>query len=229
MQPFICLSVRRPWMFGAIVLFSAVASAQTAPLTISGTPKSTATVDQYYSFRPTTSGRDRWRLRFTVTGKPSWATLSPYSGTLYGVPRTSHIGTYSNIVITVTDGKTSAKLPAFSIKVVAPGAAPAPTPTPTPTPAPTPPPPSAGNATVSWAPPTQNTNGSTLTNLAGYRILYGKTRGGPYSSNITLTNPSLSTYVVENLTAGTYYFVVTARNSTGVESAYSNEASKTIN
>src|ERR1700686_4746433 len=41
---------------------------------------------------------------------------------------------------------------------------------PPPAPAPTP---TVGAAALSWTAPDQNTDGSTLTNLAGYRIYYG--------------------------------------------------------
>ncbi len=85
-----------------------------------------------------------------------------------------------------------------------------------------------GSATLSWTPPTANEDGSVLTDLAGYKIHYGASSRS-YTNTIVLSNPGLSTYVIDNLTAGTYYFVVTAFNTPGNESAYSNEGSKTIN
>ena len=84
-----------------------------------------------------------------------------------------------------------------------------------------------GSATLTWTPPTTNTNGTPLTNLAGYRVRWG-TAAGNYPNAVTLNNPGLATYVVGNLAPGTYYFVVTALNSSGVESQFSNMASKTI-
>jgi hypothetical protein len=84
-----------------------------------------------------------------------------------------------------------------------------------------------GSATVSWTPPTTNTDGSPLTNLAGYRVYWG-TSPGSYSSSVTLNNPGLTSYVVGNLPPGTYYFVATALSSSGAESAFSAAASKTI-
>ena len=66
-----------------------------------------------------------------------------------------------------------------------------------------------------------------MTNLAGYRVYWGPAAGN-YTSSVTLTNPGLTSYVVGSLVPGTYYFVVTARNSAGVESQISNVASKTI-
>lgn len=82
--------------------------------------------------------------------------------------------------------------------------------------------------TLNWTPPTENTNGTTLTNLAGYNIHYG-TASHNYTQTISVTNPGLASYVVENLTAGTYYFAVAAVNSAGTESPLSSEVSTTVN
>jgi hypothetical protein len=84
-----------------------------------------------------------------------------------------------------------------------------------------------GSATLSWTPPTQNTDGSALTSLAGYRVYYG-TSATALTSTIQLTNPGLTRYVVSDLSAGTYYFAIAAYNSTGTESAMSNVGSKSI-
>lgn len=85
-----------------------------------------------------------------------------------------------------------------------------------------------GNAsvTLSWTPPTQNEDGSVLTDLAGYRLHYG-TRQGEYDTTIGIDNPSVSTYVVEGLDPGTYYFVASSYTTSGIESRYSNVAVKT--
>jgi hypothetical protein len=84
-----------------------------------------------------------------------------------------------------------------------------------------------GSATLSWTPPTTNIDDSTLVDLAGYRIKYG-TSPGSYPNVIDVTNEGLTSYVVENLSANTYYFVMTAYNSSNVESENSNEASAVI-
>lgn len=80
-----------------------------------------------------------------------------------------------------------------------------------------------GTVTLYWTAPTRNTDGSPLTDLAGYNIYYG-TRPGDYRSSIHLDNPGLTTYVVEYLQPDTYYFAMTAINSSGAESAFSGEA-----
>ena len=86
----------------------------------------------------------------------------------------------------------------------------------------------SGNARVSWMPPTENTDGSQLADLAGYRIHYG-TSAGNYSDTIDIDTPGLSSYLIENLASSTWYFSMTAVNSSGVESTFSTEVSKTIN
>jgi Fibronectin type III domain len=99
--------------------------------------------------------------------------------------------------------------------------APAPAPTPKP-PAPSPAPaPATGTATLAWNAPAAA--------VTGYRVYYGTSSrnytqalgGGAY---VTAT-----TWTVKGLAGGkTYYFAVTAVDSSGVESAYSAEASKAI-
>jgi len=84
-----------------------------------------------------------------------------------------------------------------------------------------------GSTTLSWMPPTQNSDGSPLTDLAGYKIYFGN-ESGNYHTSIQIDNPGLALYVVENLTPNIYYFVLTAINSSGVESQFSNEVSKLV-
>jgi hypothetical protein len=84
-----------------------------------------------------------------------------------------------------------------------------------------------GSATLAWDAPATNTDGTALTDLAGYKIYYG-TVSGKYSHVIDVGN--LTTYRVENLTVGTtYFFVVTDYNTSGAESGLSNEVAKTVN
>lgn len=85
----------------------------------------------------------------------------------------------------------------------------------------------AGSAMLSWTAPTQNEDATPLTDLAGYKIYYGKASGN-YTDQVRIDNPGVTTYVVDNLTPDTYYFVATAYNEAGTESAYSSEAVKDI-
>lgn len=174
--------------------------------TISGTPPTSVKSGSAYSFTPTARDPNGDKLTFSISNRPSWATFNTSTGRLSGTPTSAHVGTYSNIVIRVSDGRTTVSLPAFSITVsdVA-----------------------NGSATLSWTPPTRNADGSTLRNLAGYRIVYGTSRNA-LNRTIEVKNPGISTYVVENLSPGTYYFGVKAFTSSGTESALSNIASKTV-
>jgi hypothetical protein len=174
--------------------------------TISGTPAKSATIGTSYSFRPVASDADGDALGFSIQNKPSWATFATSTGTLSGTPTSA--ATYSNIIISASDGKSSAKLPAFSISV---------------TQSPSP----SRSATLSWDAPTRNTDGSALLNLAGYRIHYG-TAAGVLTKSIQVANPGLTTYVVENVGTGTFYFAVKAYTKDGTESAASNVISKIV-
>jgi hypothetical protein len=82
-------------------------------------------------------------------------------------------------------------------------------------------------ATLEWTPPTTQTDGATLGDLAGYRIHYGKSTRA-LDQTIEIRNPSISTYVVEGLAPGTYYFAITAFNSRNLESDRSNAGKKDI-
>ncbi len=161
---------------------------------------------QTYSFQPSAKDANGDSLTFSASGLPAWASIDSKTGRITGAPSASEVGEYEGITITVSDGKASASLGPFSITVseVA-----------------------GGTATLSWTPPTENTDGSVLANLAGYEVRYGRDRNN-LSNVVSLDNPSLSIYVVENLTSGTWYFAVAAINSAGVASDLSNVAAKTI-
>jgi hypothetical protein len=87
---------------------------------------------------------------------------------------------------------------------------------------------STGTALLSWTPPTQNTDGTALTDLAGYKIYYG-TESGNYTEVVTLNDPGVPSHQIDNLSSGEWFFVMTSFNSQNIESSYSNEASKIIN
>ncbi len=187
--------------------FSIVVSQANRPPTISGTPPTAVREGQAYAFAPTAADPDGDSLSFTILNRPAWASFNAATGALTGTPGAGTVGTYANITIRVNDGKATTSLPAFSIGVqqVA-----------------------MGSATLSWQPPTTRTDGSPLTNLAGYRIRYG-TASGSYPNLIDIPNGGLTSAVVENLSAATWYFVASAYDTTGAESNYSSQVSKTIN
>ena len=85
----------------------------------------------------------------------------------------------------------------------------------------------AGEVLLAWTPPTTNVDGSPLNDLAGFMIYYGAYPGN-YTRSIDLPDPGATNYTVTNLTdGGTYFFAVTAYDTSGNESDYSNEVGKT--
>ena len=179
---------------------------KSAPV-ISGNPATAILIGDMYSFTPTASDADGDTLTFSIQNQPSWAGFDTASGALSGQPTLGNIGMYSSIQISVSDGQASASLSQFAISVDQVGTL---------------------STTLSWTPPTQNEDGSTLTDLAGYKIYWGTTPGN-YTNSVTVDNPGLTTYVVSNLSPGTYEFVATSVNDAGVESVYSNPATKVLN
>jgi hypothetical protein len=180
--------------------------AQNSAPKISGSPPTTAKVNQAYSFQPVADDPEGDKLAFSITNRPAWATFDVATGRLSGTPSSSYTGTFADIRISVSDGQATSSLNAFTISVA--GA-------------------DLGSATLRWQAPTSNTDGSPLTNLAGYIIRYG-TELGSLSTEVRVANPGLTTYVVSDLEQATWYFQVSAYNSSGVESAPSATASKTI-
>jgi hypothetical protein len=76
-----------------------------------------------------------------------------------------------------------------------------------------------GATTLSWVPPTTNVDGTPL-KLTGYRIYWSQSKDH-FSHSVTLTNPGLTRYVVDQLAPATWYFVATALSADG-ESEFSN-------
>jgi hypothetical protein len=172
---------------------------------LSGTPPGTVVAGNAYVFQPTvqTTGGT---ATLSATGLPSWAIINSSTGEISGTPTGGDVGTTSNIAIVAVDGSATASLPAFTIDVTAPA---------------------AGSASLSWTAPTQNTDGTPVTDLAGYHIYFG-TSVGALNSLIDVPGAATTEYEISNLSSGTYYFIVVAYNSLGFESPASNQASKTI-
>lgn len=84
-----------------------------------------------------------------------------------------------------------------------------------------------GSVTLSWTAPITRTDASPLTNLAGYKIFYGR-MSGIYDFQININNPGILTYVIESLVSGEWYFAVAAYDANGLESDRSNEVLRKI-
>jgi len=85
----------------------------------------------------------------------------------------------------------------------------------------------SNTAIVSWMPPTQRTDGTALTDLAGYRVYYGKSLNA-MTRNIDVRNPGQTSQFIDELDKGTWYFAVTAYTSGGLESEMSEIAAKRV-
>jgi hypothetical protein len=84
-----------------------------------------------------------------------------------------------------------------------------------------------GTATINWTAPTRNSNGTTLTDLASYKVLYG-TSSGNLNMSKAVSDPRATSTSIGSLGQGTWYFAVRAVNSKGVESSNSGTVSKSI-
>jgi putative Ig domain-containing protein len=174
--------------------------------TISGSPSPTIVAGEFYEFMPEAADADGDTLEFNIVRKPSWANFNKSTGRLSGTPQDGDVGNFTNIEISVSDGQESRALTAFDITVDAIA---------------------LGAATLSWNPPTQNVDGSALMDLQGYRIYYGRDPT-VLGRSVAITNPGLTSYVIENLQPGVWHFVMTSINVDGVESRRTDPVSKSI-
>src|SRR5579862_4804609 len=94
-------------------------SSPAAPITIHGTPTTTATVGSRYALQAIASAPAGTSVGYSIANKPRWATFSTTNGMLEGVPQSSDVGTYQDIIISASDGSGTASLPGFSITVKA--------------------------------------------------------------------------------------------------------------
>ena len=182
-------------------------SGNSAP-TISGSAQASVTAGQAYSFKPTAADADKDTVTFTIANKPAWAAFNATTGALTGTPAATNVGTYSGIEIAATDGKAVTALPAFAITVAATIA--------------------TTGVSVSWTPPTQNADGSTLTDLSGYKIHYG-IQARNYTSSVSVNSAGITRYELDSLPKGTVYLAMTAVNAAGAESDFSSEVSVKVN
>lgn len=202
---------------GVSTASSATATTASVPSTpaavaLSGTPATSVTAGQNYTFQPTVSA-GAGAVTFQIQGKPAWAAFNTSTGALTGTPAVANEGSFAGIKITASNGSSSASIGPFAIAVNAPPSTPAA--------------PATGSANLSWTVPTENTNGTPVTDLAGYHIYYG-TSAGAWTSTITVLEATETSYTVSGLAPGTYYFTIVAFNTAGDDSPQSNVASKTI-
>jgi hypothetical protein len=183
---------------------------ENTPPVISGSPNTQVAEGQAYTFRPSASDADNDTLTFSITNRPSWASFNSSNGTLNGTPTEADVGSYSNIVITVSDGTDSASLSPLTLVVEASQTTP-----------------TTGSVSLSWVAPSTRADGSALalSELSGYRLYMGASADS-LSPVLDMDDYTVTDHVMENLESGTYYFAITAYDQTGNESDLSNVVAK---
>jgi hypothetical protein len=184
---------------------TAAGSENWGPMMI-GTPAGVALTDQPYVFQPVAFDPDGDPLEFRIINAPAWASFEPLTGRLSGTPTLEHAGLTENIVIAVSDGIYVLELPPFSIEVRAPA---------------------LGSAILSWVAPTQNTDGSAFTDLAGFVVRYGSSPD-LIDREVWIPSPDVAGCELHELAAGDWHFEVSAYNQAGIQSDPSERVYKTI-
>jgi len=174
--------------------------------TISGTASSAALVGKLYQFQPSASDPDGDALKFTVDNLPPWASFDEENGRISGTPRDGDIGEYESIVVTVADATHRAATSPFDIAV---SGGP------------------DGVATLHWEKPLSRVDGSSLDDLAGYRILFGRNEEH-LDHSIFIGDPAQTRYEFSTLSSGTWYFAVIGVSANGLEGPPTPIAMKSI-
>jgi hypothetical protein len=144
---------------------------------------------------------------FHATGLPKWLKFDSSTGAVSGTPGANDVGYSGHIAITASNDSSSASLTPFTVQVVPAG--------------------TKGITTLTWTPPTRNSDGSPVTDLAGYTINYG-TDPNALNSSIKVSGGGMNSFEITGLTPGlVYYFSVTAFNSAGMDSGDSNHSDQT--
>ena len=182
-----------------------VVSANQAP-TISAEATAYARVGEQFNFQPNATDPDSDKLTFTAQNLPAWAAFDSASGRISGTPQAADVGEYEAITVTVADAAHHTTTSPFSITVI--GAA-------------------TGIATLKWETPPVKVDGSPLDDLAGYRIVYGRT-AEDLDHSVFIQDPAQTSYEFTTLDNGIWYFAVIAVNANGLEGPASTPTMKSI-
>lgn len=141
---------------------------------------------------------------WTVSEGAPWLSLTPTSGSQNGTitarvnTATATLGNNSTVITVMSGGITRTINVTLTLNA-----------------------PSSSSVTLTW-------NANTESDLAGYKV-YRATSSGAYGAPIATVQSKTTSYIATGLQFGTtYFFVVTAYDIAGNESAYSNEVSKSI-
>jgi len=154
-------------------------------------------------------------LRFTAVNLPTWASLDPVSGHISGTPGPDDAGLYESISITVADATHEVVTAPFSITVNPASDAPEAQES------------GSGVASLQWEIPASKVSGEPLDDLAGFRILYGRS-SSDLDHSVMIPDPATTSYQVSSLTSGIWYFAVVAVSASGLEGPPTTLATKSI-
>jgi hypothetical protein len=185
---------------------SAPATVENRAPSISGDVTGYARVGARYEYAPTAADPDGDPLTFSAINLPPWATLDPNTGRITGTPTTADVGAYESIVVAVADATHTVKTSAFEITVLSAA---------------------TGIASLQWEIPVAKLNGEPLDDLAGFHILYGR-NGDDLDHSVFVDGPAVTTYEIDALDPGIWYFAVTAVNASGLEGPPSTAMAKSI-
>jgi hypothetical protein len=190
------------------VAVPAPAAVNRAP-TITTDSSAVARVGETYDYQPVATDPDGDTLRFTANNLPPWASMDPNTGRITGTPGENDLGEYEAITIVVADVSGQTESNPFTITVV------------DDTPVAT------GVASLRWEMPPSKVDGSPLDDLAGYRILYGRT-ADDLDRSVLISSPTTTSYQFATLSPGIWYFAVVAVNAGGLEGPATTPAQKSI-
>jgi hypothetical protein len=186
---------------------SSPASVNQAP-TIAVTSVESAHVGMTYVYQPQASDPEGDALSFTAANLPPWASIDTNTGRISGTPGENDAGVYESIVITVADAARSTLASPFNITVLGDEAA-------------------TGIASLKWEVPPSKVDGSPLDDLAGYRILFGRSSDN-LDGSVYIGDPSATGFEFSTLSPGLWYFAVVGVNAGGLEGPPTTVATKSI-
>jgi putative Ig domain-containing protein len=161
-----------------------------------------------YDWQPSASDADGDHLTFSAVNLPPWASIDSNTGRITGTPAATDVGIYESITISVTDsGRHSTTSQPFSITVTSDEG--------------------VGVAALRWDLPLSKVNGEPLDDLAGYRILYGRS-SDDLDKSVFVNDPAATSFEIGSLGSGIWYFAVVAVSASGLEGPPTTIASKSI-
>ncbi len=183
---------------GLLATLSMAATA--SEITVSGTPQTTAIAGEPYQFVPTVTDANMSDLQFAYVNRPSWSGSYRGSGAIIGTP--SEPGIYADIQIEAWDGVNFGVSAPFTITVVAAGSS------------------NTGSVALSWTKPSENTDGSALTNLGGYLIRYG-TSIANLDRQLMIRSADSTGAEIGELAPGNWYFKIASITDAEVRGPFS--------